>query len=87
MSDNATWRQMIDGEREDKADGPIIACTLTDEELDAEFYASYGTAHGKAFTAWTENRVYFPVVYDGAEWVGSVPRNPCDEASSHFGGQ
>lgn len=38
-----------------------------------------------AFTIWTSDRVYFPVQYDGMGWVGSVPRNPCDEATSPMG--
>lgn len=37
------------------------------------------------FTAWTKNRVYFPVTHDGREWVDSVPRNPCNEATKHVG--
>lgn len=55
--------------------------------LDQPFYSSYGGAEGCPFTLWTANRVYFPVVYDGEEWVGSAPRNPSSEAASHFGGQ
>jgi hypothetical protein len=54
--------------------------------LDVDFDAGYGSPHGPRFTAWTTQRVYFPVVYDGAEWVGSAPRNPCDEATEHVGG-
>jgi hypothetical protein len=63
----------------------VIASTLSDKELDAEFNNGFGGSEGKPFTLWTENRVYFPVVYDGAEWVGSVPRNPSHEATSHVG--
>lgn len=55
--------------------------------LDAEFSDNYGSAEGCPFTLWTSKRVYFPVVYDGAEWVSSVPRDPCDEATPHVGGQ
>lgn len=64
----------------------IIHTTLSDAEWDIEFYDGYGGAEGESFTAWTANRVYFPVVYDGAEWVASVPRNPCGEATEHVGG-
>ena len=32
------------------------------------------------------NWVYFPICYDGAEWVGHAPRNPCDIAMEHQGG-
>ena len=80
----ATWRELIN----DALEGDeLIANTLTDEEMDIEFDDGYGGSEGKSFTAWSEKRVYFPVVYDGAEWVGSAPRNPCDEACSHKGGE
>ena len=39
------------------------------------------------FTAWTETRVFFPIVYDGSEWCGSAPRHPCNEAMEHQGGE
>ena len=41
---------------------------------------------GPAFTAWGEKRVYFPATYDGRQWVDSVPRNPCAQATPHIGG-
>jgi len=63
--------------------GPIIACTLSEAALDERFDAGFGAAEGKPFTAWTAARVYFPTEYDGAEGVGSAPRNPCDEATVH----
>ena len=78
-----TWRQLIDDAR---GDDVIIACTLSDEELDIEFDAGFGGPEGKPFTAWSENYVYFPVVYDGAESVSCAPRNPCDEPTGHVGG-
>jgi hypothetical protein len=31
------------------------------------------------------NRVYFPCVYDGYEYVDSVPRNPVDKPIYHIG--
>lgn len=62
-------------------------CTLTETELRAIFDAGFGGSEGRPFTAWGENWVYFPVVYNGAEWVGSAPRNPCDYAMPHVGGQ
>lgn len=51
------------------------------------FYDGYGGSEGPAFTAWSLNRVYFPVVYDGSEWVESVARNPTLEAKEHCGGE
>lgn len=61
----------------------VVACTLYDEILDVEFEDGFGSPEGKPFTLWTEQRVYFPVEYDGAESVASAPRNPCDEVMEH----
>jgi len=55
--------------------------------LDTKFDDGYGGSNGCRFTLWTRDRVYFPVVYDGSEWVGSVPRDPSDEANRHVGGE
>lgn len=38
------------------------------------------------FTAWSENFVYFPTVYDGSSDVEYVPRNPCDTKTKPIGG-
>ncbi len=81
-----TWKELINDELKNQ-DDKLIACTLSEEELNTEFYDGYGSSEGKHFTAWSETRVYFPVVYDGAEWVGSVPRNPCEERTGHVGGE
>ena len=84
----ATWRELIlkaiaiDGE-----DPSTLICTLADKEMDKKFDRGFGDSEGKPFTAWTENRVYFPCTYDGYEWVDSVPRNPCDEKTKHIGGE
>ncbi len=80
----ATWRELIDHAAEDDK---IIACTLSDDEMQIVFDDGYGVNKGVPFTAWSENFVYFPVVYDGAEWVGRTPRNPCDVVTRHQGGQ
>lgn len=83
-----TWRKMLIEELE--ANGEtfenVISITLTGEELDMSFDNGYGGTEGRPFTAWTEKRVYFPVCYDGAEWVGSVSRNPDCNPTRHFGG-
>ena len=87
MSDQRTWREAIAYEMKEAQDpGPIVATTLTNAEFDETFDAGYGGTNGKPFTAWSPTRVYFPVCYDGAEWVGSVPRNPCDQRTRHVGG-
>lgn len=55
--------------------------------LDMKFNPDFGCENGPMFRAWTANRVYFPVRYDGSEWVGSVPRNPAPvEDLEGFGG-
>lgn len=79
-----TWRNelnltLVKGES-------IIACTISDEELDREFDDSYGGTEGSPFTAWSENWVYFPICYDGSEWVGLAPRNPGGRSMGHQGG-
>lgn len=79
----SNWKEMI---AEEAGDDVIIACTLTDEQMLREFDSGYGGTEGDAFTAWSEKYVYFPICYDGAEWVGKAPRNPCDEATKHMGG-
>ncbi len=84
-----TWRKELDdalkANNEDWKD--VAGNTLTEKELDTIFDNGYGGSEGCPFTLWTNHRVYFPVVYDGAEWVGSVPRDPCNEKTSHHGGE
>lgn len=83
----ATWRQLIQKEVLRRGDAFPSACTLSAPELDVEFNNDYGGHQGEPFTAWSPDRVYFPVVYDGKAWVGSVPRSPCGEATEHQGGE
>jgi len=54
------------------------------EMLDYDFDDGYGGTNGPHFTAWTKDRVYFPVEYDGSENIASVPRNPCLKAIKHI---
>lgn len=63
-----------------------MVTTLTNEELHKEFDSGYGGEEGTPFTAWGDKYVYFPVCYDGAEWVGYAPRNLCDIITEHQGG-
>jgi len=69
-----------------KEDPQDLITTLTDEELHEQFPAGFGGTYGRPFTAWGKKYVYFPVVYDGSEWVGYAPRNPCCEKTKHQGG-
>ncbi len=88
MSRITTWRRELNQALNNKDDtwADVVALTLSDEELDAEFYPGYGSTEGTPFTLWTHNRVYFPWAYDGLEGVASVPRNPCDEKTKHVEG-
>lgn len=83
-----TWRKEITealrAHGESWAD--IESVTLTEKGLDEEFYDDYGGTEGKPFTVWTTKRVYFPVCYDGSEWVGSVSRVPDGKPTPHQGG-
>ena len=87
MDDNTTWKKLLEYAKENaKDDSKIVKCTLPEEDMNKEFNGGFGGEEGRPFTAWSENRVYFPLCYDGSEWVGSAPRNPCDEACMHQGG-
>lgn len=79
-----TWRKLIYEVLEEIKE-PIISTTLSESELDTEFDPSYGLYEGTPFTAWTENWVLFPIGYDGAEWVGCVPRHPNGFKTEHQG--
>ena len=82
------WKELIQHEMKKQGETfeDLVECTLNDEELVVEFDNGYGGEEGKPFTLWTNNRVYFPVVYDGSEWVGSVSRNPDGKPTYHLGG-
>ena len=81
-----TWREMIREAMQEYHETVVVATTLTEEQYDKEFDRGFGGVEGCSFTLWTKDRVYFPIMYDGAEYVGSAPRNPCDEACEHQGG-
>ena len=55
------------------------------KRLDKEFYAGHPRIEGEPFWAWTKTSVYFCIVYDGAEWIERVPRNPQLGSPKHFG--
>ena len=66
-----SWKSMISEEMKSHDDSwdDVVSCTLTEEELYESFDNGFGGEEGKPFTLWTKTRVYFPVCYDGAEWV------------------
>lgn len=83
-----TWHKLLKEAFEESGDDfSKMVTTLTDEQLNKEFDNGWGTSEGDPFTAWGDRYVYFPVVYDGAEWVGRAPRNPCNEQCTHAGGE
>ena len=90
MSNSMTnWRELILIAMKEHGEslGDIISNTLTAQEMEVKFDCGYGGLEGQPFTAWTNNRVYFPAVYDGSEWVESVSRNPDGKVTHHIGGE
>lgn len=82
-----TWRKKLEEKFNETGDNfSKMICTLNESELDYEFNDGFGSDEGLPFTAWGEKYVYFPIVYDGAEWVGYAPRNPCGIIMEHQGG-
>lgn len=84
-----SWRDLIGKELTQNGESwdDVDSNTLSESEMDTKFNDGWGGSEGKPFTLWTHRRVYFPVVYDGAEWVGSVSRNPDGVPTEHQGGQ
>jgi hypothetical protein len=79
-----TWREFITHMMQEHGDSwEEVESAVGD--LDVPFDDGYGLPNGSAFTVWTRTRVYFPVVYDGAEWVGSVARHPDGQPTMHVG--
>ena len=64
----------------------VVASTFAAGSDLTLFDSGYGLPEGEPFTLWTSRRVYFPVQYDGSEFAGSAPRNPCAEKTRHVGG-
>lgn len=63
----------------------VEANTLSEQQMDKEFHCGYGSPEGEPFTIWTKNRIYFPIQYDGLEWVSSVARHPDGKPTEHKG--
>lgn len=83
-----TWRECFERARADEGDDTrVVAVAPNEDALDVEFDPGYGESKGAPVLIWTMRRVYFPVVYDGAEWMGSAPRNPVSQGQPHVGGQ
>lgn len=87
MDDLYSWKELISEEMKKHGESwsDMVAITLTAEEAGEGFDINASGPHGKPFTAWTENRVYFPLCHDGYEACGSVARNPGGGATKHQG--
>lgn len=85
--DVTTWRRELEGILAVHQETGAIIFSQPESDWDQEFDPGYGGANGPSVLAWTESRVYFPVVYDGAEWIGSAPRDPRPEGQHHVGGE
>jgi len=89
---DVTWRELIDKAFIEANDAPFNSesrwCFTIKHptDLDKSFDPGYGGPEGSSFTAWGHNFVYFPVCYDGSEWVGFVSRHPNNTPTDHLGG-
>lgn len=89
-STNTSWRDklvyLFTKNGETVAD--VLECVppIDSPEMATPFDAGYGGTEGCPFTCWTHKNVYFPVQYDGAEWVACVSRNPDGKPTGHIGG-
>lgn len=79
-----TWRAMIQDILDcDVENEQLLFVAPNKEVLDVVFNSGYGTAEGPEFLAWSENYVFFPLEYDGSEYVGYAPRNPVARTMRH----
>ena len=86
-ADLTTWGNLIRGailEADDHT--PLVHIAPDDSVLSVKFGASFYSDPGPSFCAWTDARVYFPLIYDGRQSIGSAPRNPSDTPLDHQGG-
>ena len=84
----ATWKNKLDEVLKENGEAwvDVEANTMTDADMSRNFDDGFGRMEGCPFTVWTKNSVYFPICYDGAEWVGRVARNPDGKPTEHQGG-
>lgn len=81
-----TWRQLItETLKETNENFDDLVINIPEGELDRKFDNGLGNPEGSCFTAWGPQYVYFPLCYDGSEWVGYAPRNPCEKMMEHQG--
>jgi hypothetical protein len=82
-----TWRKKIQEEMNINGDSfDNLIGSIFDDDIDDEFEDGYGGTQGCEFQLWTTNYVYFPICYDGSEWVGSANRHVVNASLAHQGG-
>jgi hypothetical protein len=85
-SELTTWRKEFEEAFKTTGDSfERLIIAIEPGGLDKEFDSGYGSTNGSCFTAWSDNYVYFPACYDGAEWIEYVFRNPCNQVTAHIG--
>ena len=84
----STWKELLEDAMQERGEtlADLESNTLTDADMVKDFDSEHYGIEGKPFTAWTAKTVYFPVCFDGAEWVGSVSRHPDGKPTAHQGG-
>lgn len=96
MTQNTTLRAQLNNLRFDWPSGEILdkdheGVSHDDPRLDEPFYPGYGSSEAPPIMAWDKTHVYFLVVYDGAEWMERVPRDPRsireNDTIGHVGGE
>lgn len=85
MSSITTWQDEFAKVSADDH-SKVVAIASGEEVLTVRFDAGWGGVEGPQILIWTEDYVYFPVVYDGAEELCRAPRNPRPEPQAHVGG-
>ena len=88
MTDMTNWKEMLIAAMQKRGETikDIEANTMSKKEMLKQFDQGFGGTEGIPVTVWTKNTVYFPIQYDGAEWVGHVSRNPDGKPTDHQGG-
>lgn len=85
---DTTWRELLIEkmkENKDKIEN-IVSIAPENLDLDKPFYSGFGREEGEPFCVWTKKYVYFPLCYDGSEWVGCASRSPNGKPLGHQGG-
>jgi hypothetical protein len=83
------WKTLLEicmNEHGEKLNDVISYAPTEGKWLDYYFDDDSNVIEGESFTVWTKSRVYFPVQYNGCEWVESVSKNPDGKPTHHIGG-